>query len=222
MGRPRMTAETTKQMTIRLIEAAHNLIVREGMEQVTIRKIAVDVGMNSASLYKYFKDLDELLLYACIDIFKAYTNDLIRHTVDHQQESPTETYLATWRYFCIYGFLYPACINHLFFSKHSDQLDAVIERYYTLYPDRLSGMPGQLQVMIRSSDLYKRNLEVLRPIFAESVSEETLAMINELTVSYFRMLLGEVLHRAEQIDTEQQTERMLTACRFLLHQRHSV
>lgn len=44
------------------IEAAKNIIVKEGAENVSVRKVAEQAGYTFTTIYNYFKDLNELLL----------------------------------------------------------------------------------------------------------------------------------------------------------------
>lgn len=216
MGRPALAEETAREITIRLIQAAQDLILTEGMENVTIRKIAKKARLNSALLYKYFQDLDELLLFSCVDLFKSYCYDLTQNSKLMEHATPREIYRITWRLFCQYAFVYPECMNQLFFSKHSSHLGHVIQAYYMLFPEQLEGISGHLQVMIRSADLYQRNLEVLRPLLRDRVPESRLHLINDLTVSYFNMLLNEKIAGGDQVDNAHQTARMLEACELLV------
>lgn len=216
MGRPPLDKQTEKALMTRLITATQALVFEEGLDRVTIRAIARRAGMNSTTLYKYFRDLDELLLFACIDIFKSYSEDLARSAAGNAGAAPEETYLLTWRLFCRHAFRYPECMNHLFFSRHSPRLVNVVQTYYDLFPEELEGISDCLRIMVRSSSLYVRNLAVLRPVLEGRVSEERLNLLNELTVAYFRMLLTEKLADPAAVDGDAQTERMLAACRLLI------
>ena len=42
------------------IEAAYELLVEEGLENASIRKIAARAGTSSTALYKHFDNIDEL------------------------------------------------------------------------------------------------------------------------------------------------------------------
>jgi hypothetical protein len=154
------------------------------------------------------------MIFACIDLFRSYCSDLIE-MVNNEKESPLQEYIMIWKLFCKHAFRYPECTMHLFFSKHSERLSNVIEEYYKLFPDQLSGMPDTLQMMMQASRLYERNLEVLRPVLKDCISEERLQIINELTVSYFQMLLSEKISGGDSVSSSTQIERMLAACRFL-------
>lgn len=56
-----MKAERVKQF---FIDACSQIIVTEGVEQVTIRKVAEEAGYSYGSIYNYFKDINEVLWYA--------------------------------------------------------------------------------------------------------------------------------------------------------------
>ena len=44
------------------VDAAKNIILKDGVATVTVRKIAEATGYSYATIYHYFKDLDSLLL----------------------------------------------------------------------------------------------------------------------------------------------------------------
>ena len=48
---------------IYFIEATEKLIRSDGVEGLSIRKIASEAGYNSATLYNYFEDLEHLVLF---------------------------------------------------------------------------------------------------------------------------------------------------------------
>lgn len=215
MGRPPLSENAAKAMTTRLIRATRSLILSEGLSHVTIRKIGDAVGMNSASMYKFFADLDELLLFACVDVFKSYTDDLYDSMLN-AGVSAREEYLTVWSLFCKHAFLHPECMNHLFFSRHSKKLEHIIREYYDLFPEQLEGISDNLQLMLRSADFNERNLEVLRPLFSSDVPEERVFLISDLTISYFKNLLDEKISNGAAVDNAKQAERMLSACKLLI------
>lgn len=222
MPRPPLDDEAKKAIMIRLIQTTQDIIFSEGLETVTIRKIARIAKINSATLYKYFKDLDELILYASTDLLKDYTQELIYQSRRNKSNDPKLEYLMTWKLFCHYSFRYPECMNHLFFGKHSSNLEHIIPSYYDLFAEQIEGMSISLQAMIRCGNLYQRNLEVLAPIFEKRISLKRLSLINNLTVSYFRELLNEKVAAGDELDNEVLTQRMMYACRQILLLAHGL
>lgn len=56
MARPRMTEEEIATMRERILDAAFALLRQEGLEGISIRKIADHVGVSHMSLYTYFEN----------------------------------------------------------------------------------------------------------------------------------------------------------------------
>ena len=54
------------------IQKVHELIRREGVDAISIRRIAREMGCSSASLYRHFESLTELLYYAELRNLTAY------------------------------------------------------------------------------------------------------------------------------------------------------
>ena len=55
---------------------ARRIIRTEGVGAVSIRRLATELGCSSASMYRYFKNLDELLFYAQLDALNGYILEL--------------------------------------------------------------------------------------------------------------------------------------------------
>ena len=60
----------------RFIEETYRIISTEGREALSIRRLARDMHCNSANIYRYFKDLDELVTYASLRYLTAYLGDV--------------------------------------------------------------------------------------------------------------------------------------------------
>ena len=56
------------------IEATKSLMDSVGEEGLSIRKIAAKAGYNSATIYNYFQDLDELMLFGSVSFFGSLSN----------------------------------------------------------------------------------------------------------------------------------------------------
>ena len=58
------------------VDVTCKMIEEEGIENVSIRKIAQRVGCDSAVLYRHFANLDYLLMVGCIRFLEEYIKDL--------------------------------------------------------------------------------------------------------------------------------------------------
>ena len=65
-----------KRNMVYFVEATEKILKEEGIPGVTIRRIAAEAGYNSATLYNYFQDLDELILFGSVCFLRDYLLDL--------------------------------------------------------------------------------------------------------------------------------------------------
>lgn len=216
MGRLPESPEKRRQMLIHLIQTTEGIIAEEGFASATIRAISGKADCNSASLYKYFQDLDELLLYACVKRFKNYLAALAGRQEFQNTDDPKTIYLLTWELFCAQAFEAPESTYQLFFSKHSPDIKKIISSYFELFPEELSSTPLRLLTMVKAADLRKRNWKVLYPVLMNKVSNSQLVLINDLTIAYFQMLLNEKRLNPENVHNDMQTARMLQTCEYLI------
>ena len=64
--------QKNKRMITRFVNVAYDLSVDEGIDSLTIRKIAENAGYNSATIYNYFENLDHLVFYTAMRSIKDY------------------------------------------------------------------------------------------------------------------------------------------------------
>ena len=89
--------ELRTQNMIRFIEAARELIDQEGLESLSIRKIAEKAGFHNSTIYLYFRDMDHLVMLATMKQFDQYSQALAR--LSTQDLSSSETFFAVWSFF---------------------------------------------------------------------------------------------------------------------------
>ena len=214
MGRNRYTPQERNKIATTFIRCAREIIDLEGIQQVSIRKVAQTAGFNSATLYLYFDDADELITLASMSYLENYCRTLAADIP--QLQSACEIYFHTWKVFCLHAFSHPLVFYHLFFRPHSKPLEETVLRYYEIYPGQLAVTDGPVREMLLAGDLGARNQKVLSPLATEGFfPPEQLPLINDLTICYFRKLLEECDAQSGTLANQQQTERMLTAIRFL-------
>ena len=196
------------------ILTARQIMDAEGIDQVSIRKVARLSDCNSATMYLYFKDLDELVTLAAISYLEDYCMALCSDLA--VERSAYDLYIHTWDLFCDYAFRNPMVYYKLFFGRHTLPLGELIERYYSLFPEQIENADGTVRDMLLSGDLSERNLKVLRPLVEEQlVRSDELDVINEITVCYFRKFLEELCHDSNA-DTSRLKADFLKGAAYLL------
>lgn len=197
------------------IQTTREIMDEEGEEGVSIRKIASRSGYNSATLYTYFDDVDELLTVASLTYLEDYCRAL---SVEMKKRTTAlDTYLMTWELFGQYAFKYPHIFDRLFFTKHSTPLEKTIARYYEAFPDQLESIGGAVEQMLRGGTLEIRDLPVLTPVAdAGVIHHEDVELISSLAVAYFRKLLDEKRSLGDAADNGELLKKQMDALSFLL------
>ena len=218
MGRPSMSAETIRNNKITLIHAAMEMIHESGIQSVSARSLGARVGMNSALIYRYFRDIDELVLFACVHALQEYTNDMVVSSSgldpDTDESYDADIYMLSWEIFCKHAFNNPEEFNTLFFSRHSSDLPDVIKEYLELFPpERDTSSDVFLEAMFRTTNLHDRNFLLLLPLLEERTPQNDILLVNDMTIAFFYSLLIQLLGSDRGVTPESQTARMLHACR---------
>lgn len=130
-----------KRNMVYFVEATEKILKEEGIPGVTIRRIAAEAGYNSATLYNYFQDLDELILFGSVCFLRDYLLDLSRNL--QPEMTSLERYRTIYQCFNRQAFQFPEIFYNMFFGRYSAKLGRVIQTYYLdLFPEELQGLPG--------------------------------------------------------------------------------
>jgi len=161
----------------------------EGLAQLSIRKIADKTGFHNSTIYLYFKDLDELLMLASMKYFRTYSEAL--ENLSQKNSSPVDLFTSIWELFCDTIFEKPDIFNNFFFGKRSDNLQAIIKKYYEIFPEELKSFTSEIESMYFGNNFTDRGRKVLLPMINEdnSVTIENIDMINDIINSFCKYKL---------------------------------
>ena len=216
MGRMKYTEEERSQIMIAFIRATRQIIDEEGIEQVSIRKIAGLTGLNSATIYLYFSSADVLTTMASMSYLEGYCRTLAEDQT--RMHTPEDVLLHTWDVFGRYAFAYPDIFYHIFFEPHSSSLTEIIDQYYALFPEQLQNIDGPVFDMLHEGQMSERSWHVLWPVARQrGMTEQDARIINDMLVSYFRFLLEERRRDANgKITDTQLTEKLKQALTIMI------
>ena len=201
MARPPYRAEQRNQIFACFINAASELMENEGMESLTLRRVAKRAGYNSATLYNYFKDLDHLTVYASMKYFEDYNRNLARYLADEQDAF--QRFLFMWRFFCASAFRHPHAYYNLFYGKYSGELTEIIHAYYEVFPEELGELDDSVLEMLTCGSLVERNWQMLQPVLeGASLSLEERESMNEIILYCFKELLTQKIQMGDALDNQ--------------------
>src|SRR5712691_9823525 len=88
MGVQERRAREKKELRQEILDAASELFVREGFENVSMRRIADKIEYSPTTIYLYFKDKAELLEQVCAETFSRLVQRLTK--INEQPGEPLE------------------------------------------------------------------------------------------------------------------------------------
>ena len=184
------------------IQKAHELIQREGVKAISIRLIAREMGCSSASLYRHFESLSELLYYAELRTLTTYIIRL--NEGEKRWKNPWDTYMGVWDCYSREAFANPEAYNLLFFEFTNEKLKESIIEYYNMFPEDIKGTSHIFWTMLKCADFMGRDYEVCKKCIREGViTEENAVQLNRIACLLFKGYFFTVLRdgiRPEEID----------------------
>ncbi len=146
-----------KKRVVKLfIEAASDIISNEGIDGVTIRKVAERTGYNSASIYSYFDNFRQLVFLASASSLHDYVTAMPKYI--KKGKNALDKFLLMWECFCRYSFQKPRDYYAVFSDDIGSEPEALVAHYYELFPEELAEAPKDLRPMLTETDLKRRNM----------------------------------------------------------------
>ena len=192
-----------KRIMVYFIEATEKLIRAEGVEGLSIRKIAGEAGYNSATLYNYFNDLEHLVLFGSVCYLRDYVMLLGKNL--KPEMSSIDRYRTIYHYFNEFAFRSPDIFHNMFFGKYSDKLGDVLHVYYQeLFPSELEGLSRQMQEMLASGSMRERDEFIMKGMVQEGdVAAEKAGVTLELIVALHQNFIYEASLQGDKLDVEE-------------------
>lgn len=107
MGVQERRAREKKELRQEILDAARDMFVREGFENVSMRKIAEKIEYSPTTIYLYFKDKADLLDCICEETFARLVRK--QNAIDQAVSDPIERFKKGLRAYIEFGLKYP---NH--------------------------------------------------------------------------------------------------------------
>ena len=167
------------------IARTNEIIHQEGIEAVSIRRIAKEMGCSSASLYRYIENRDELLYYAELGEMNDYIRRL--NKAEKGWTNVWDIYVGVWYCYSMEAFRKPEAYNLLFFTYDNNKLRNSIKEYYVMFPETIGSSNRMFHRMLQTSDFMGRDYEMCRNcIRADAIDEEKAIILNRMVCMLFK------------------------------------
>ena len=173
------------QRKIRYVQITSEILEQEGIEGVTIRKVAAKAGCTSAVLYKHFENKEHLIMLASVKFLEPYIVEFLKQT-DRDDISSVQMDLKLWKCFIDEAFRNKPYYELMFFSEHRDMLEECVFEYYQMFPEVQRHFDGFAASIIFSNNLREREFIRLRRAAHEGlITLENATLLSRLTVAVF-------------------------------------
>ncbi|MBM7624460.1 TetR/AcrR family transcriptional regulator [Sporohalobacter salinus] len=206
----------TKYILKIFIESTTKIIKKEGIKGVTIRKVADIAGYNSATIYNYFENCNQLISFAAMKFISNYIQALPNYF--KQENSALENFLAVWECFCEYCFKDPQIYYAVFTEDIGDQSENLIKNYYSLFPEDLGDPPEEVMPMLMESNFVERCRISIDPCIKKGYfSEEEAEEINEMIRLTYQGMLSLLVNNRVDYSSQEAAERTMKYIRKIVH-----
>lgn len=163
---------------------ASRIIKEEGVSAISIRRIATELGCSSASMYRYFQNLDELLFYAQLDALNAYILDLSGR--EKQWKGIWDMYFGIWESYATEAFRKPEAFECIFYRNINKDLGEALKEYYEMFPDAIVMVSPLIKEMLEIPGYYDRDFLICKRLVAEhEITGENARKLNHVLCTLF-------------------------------------
>ncbi|MBQ9647740.1 MAG: TetR/AcrR family transcriptional regulator [Oscillospiraceae bacterium] len=206
-----------KRIMIYFIEATRSLIQTEGIDGLSIRKIATEAGYNSATIYNYFEDLEHLSLFGSV----CYLRDYVLALADslHEGMNARERFRTIYRCFNDIAFENPDVFYNMFFGRHREMLGDVLRiYYYELFPEELSGISESMRRMMVAGSMFERDSVTMKEMVAEGFVDPAKADITlELIIAAHQSFIHDAWMQGGTLDLDAHKEKFNQLFEYILN-----
>ena len=177
---------------------ASRIIKSEGVGAISIRRIATELGCSSASMYRYFKNLDELLFYAQLDALNEYILELSNR--EKEWKGIWDMYFGIWRAYATEAFKKPEAFECIFYRNINKDLGEARREYYEMFPEAIVRVSPLIKEMLEIPGYYDRDYLICRRLVEEKeIAEENARKLNHvlctLFLGYFKFVQENAMER---------------------------
>jgi len=174
------------------INATYKIIVEEGIEAVSIRYLAKKLDCSSASLYRHFDSVEQLIAYTSLRFLRPYIAEII--PLFNSEGYNLESYYCCWNTFVRYSFESPQIFHYAFFNKYRDMLAHAIEIYYQEISNDVETIEPSLRPMISIDSIFFRDRLMLEHcVDKKKVSPSEIELASNMLIYIYRGMMSILL-----------------------------
>jgi len=201
------------------INVTYNIIATEGIDAVSIRRLAQQLNCSSASLYRHFDCVEQLIAFASLRFLQPYISEII--PLFNKQGYSIASYFSCWNSFIKYSFESPQVFHYVFFNKYRDMLAHAFDIYYQEIKDDVETIEPSLKPMLNVDSIFFRDRIMLEHcVNKEKVSLSEIETTSNMLIYIYRGMMSILLEGDAGFDKavakKQFDETMRSLCQHLI------
>ncbi|WP_404332275.1 TetR/AcrR family transcriptional regulator [Mesobacillus maritimus] len=190
------------------LDAAAEVIEEDGIEHMTIRKIADRAGFTASTAYNYFKDLSHLKFFTAMRFTSAYLKELPSYM--ELGNNIVEKWLYSWECFCKHSFEQPEIYSVIFMDNLGSSPQKLFDDYYALHTQDLTGVPEELHSILMEYDFSKRSALYIQDAVTEGfIKEENVPLIADITLMVWKGMMNTYMNNRRGYSKDEAISRTL-------------
>jgi AcrR family transcriptional regulator len=170
MGPKARREREKEQLRQEILDAARELFVKEGYENVSMRRIAEKIEYSPTTIYLYFEDKSDLFIAICEETFARLSKKL--ESISRESQNPVECLRRGCRSYVDFGLKHPNHYKLTFINFPATQIGKVVH-------DDSAGMQAYGHLRKNVQDCIDQNK--LRETDADLISQLLWATIHGVT-----------------------------------------
>lgn len=190
------------------VDATAKIIEEQGIENVTIRKIADLAGFTSSTIYNYFEELSHLVFFASMRFTQEYSKELSDYMAKGQNS--IEKWLLSWECFCKHSFNNPQVYHAVFIADLGTKPEELLKHYFEVFQNDLTGLSEEIKPLILEHNLSKRSRTVLEKAVQEGyIDNEDIEEISDMTILIWKGMLTTMLNNRRDYNPDEAVEKTM-------------
>lgn len=186
----------TQRMKRYFINAAKEILAEDGVKKLSVRKVGDRAGYSYATLYNYFRDINELLTYCLADMLE----DAYRELIEEKQEGldPRDQLIRYGERYFSYFSENPVLFQLLFVEDLGAAPEEVTEK--------MGDLPSVGQLLMESiaacagaGYILEDEVEILAELLASSIHGKLLFFLKRRSLEPQEAILGKIRNEMEYL-----------------------
>lgn len=199
------------------IEAATEMIESEGIESLSIRKLAKKLDCSTGNIYYYFKNLDEVMAYACMGYYASYLADM--SILYAEQGYTLKAYEESWKIYIDHVFAFPEIFMKLIYGPYSRRLSEISSEYYALFPEKRKKLNSPIAKNLMEDGLRTSDdhLVLGSCVKAGTITRENADILGYMLRTMTRGALCDIQDKTDDAYTENVKKQLLESVHILIN-----